>query len=284
VIPVFDKKISADGIAYLRCGSCTNPSLLLIHGVGLCAESWYPLIDPLAEHFDLIVIDLPGHGKSQPLKSNFESVNLNDYLEAIERFSCTIGLQDFLVCGHSLGALLATEIAAKHSNRVMGLAALNTVYQRSDRAAEAVKQRAVRLSHSDSVIGVDETIERWFTEAPKPEMLDYARLCEHWLRTNSLSGYAMAYKTFADQRGPSKESMQRIDCDSIFMTGALDSNSSPEMTALLKSTVRGSNAFVVEGAAHMMPLTHWRNVLVALIELKQRVVENQCVQDFSQAN
>jgi pimeloyl-ACP methyl ester carboxylesterase len=45
----------------------TGEPLVLIHGVGSRWQVWEPVIDTLAAHFDVIAIDLPGFGGSDPL-------------------------------------------------------------------------------------------------------------------------------------------------------------------------------------------------------------------------
>ena len=53
----------------MRCSSLTNapavgPGLVLIHGITERHESWRPLIDSFAEQYDVVAVDLRGHGDS----------------------------------------------------------------------------------------------------------------------------------------------------------------------------------------------------------------------------
>lgn len=253
--PSFDKQVSDCGISYYQHGN--GPCLLLIHGVGLKAESWYRYIKPLSDHYNLIIVDLPGHGDSLPLTDNYEEATLDSYTHAISHFLTNTIQQSFYVCGHSLGSLIAIELAAKQDNKALGVAALNAIHNRGDDAHHAVQARAKQLHESQIVIGVQQTIERWFGKNPTAELQTYASLCEHWLRNSNLNGYAMAYKIFADQRGPNTQTLKSIPCPSLYMTGDLDFNSSPKMTrALADLSSNKSKSVIVENAGHMMPLTH----------------------------
>lgn len=165
--------------------------------------------------------------------------------------------QSFYVCGHSLGSLIAVDLAVKQADKVLGVAALNSIYKRSDHAYQAVQARAKNLHASPVIIGVQQTIERWFGKNPTAQLQTYATQCEHWLRNNNIDGYATAYKTFADQRGPDADTLKSLRCPSLYMTGDLDFNSSPEMTrALADLSPDKSKSVIVENAGHMMPLTH----------------------------
>jgi len=265
VTPNFTKLISDSGIAYRKSGS--GPCLFLIHGVGLKAESWYQHLPLLSQHFTVIAIDLPGHGNSRPLTIDYQQAILDDYTQAVSKFAVSATQQPFYLCGHSLGALIAIEMAASFGDKVLGIAALNAIYQRSDVARNAVQLRARQLHESSTIIGVKQTIDRWFGESPKPDQKNYALLCEDWLNSCDLAGYAMAYKCFADQRGPSDSTLESIACPSLYMTGTLDLNSSALMTQQLARLNPQAQAIVIENAGHMMSLTHAPDVSHALLNL-----------------
>ena len=40
--------------------------LVLVHGVTHRRQTWYPVLDQLAEQREVILVDLPGHGQSDP--------------------------------------------------------------------------------------------------------------------------------------------------------------------------------------------------------------------------
>ena len=53
-----------------------GPDLLLIHGWGLNAGVWQPLISRLAEGCRLTLVDLPGHGASgyDPARATLDGI------------------------------------------------------------------------------------------------------------------------------------------------------------------------------------------------------------------
>jgi pimeloyl-ACP methyl ester carboxylesterase len=50
-------------LAFDRTGS--GEPLVLLHGQGFSRRSWDPVVAALAEHRDVIAVDLPGHGESR---------------------------------------------------------------------------------------------------------------------------------------------------------------------------------------------------------------------------
>lgn len=94
-------------LAYERFGS--GEPLVLIHGIGHRRQTWYPVVERLAAHFDVIIPDLPGHGSTRtPLDT---TVPAKDALRhAFEELYAELGIERPHVAGNSLGGLIALEL------------------------------------------------------------------------------------------------------------------------------------------------------------------------------
>jgi len=96
-------------LAHERFGS--GEPLVLVHGIGHRRQAWYPLVDRLAEHREVVLIDLPGHGESPALVPDGRPVR--DILrEILEDFFAEQGLDRPHIAGNSLGGRIALEAAA----------------------------------------------------------------------------------------------------------------------------------------------------------------------------
>ncbi len=60
-----------------------GPDLLLLHGTGASTHSWAPIVPYLAEHFRLVMVDLPAHGFTAPLPGG--SMKLERLVEALHQ-------------------------------------------------------------------------------------------------------------------------------------------------------------------------------------------------------
>jgi pimeloyl-ACP methyl ester carboxylesterase len=103
------RTIKIAGIALERHGR-GQPPLLLIHGLGGGRSHWRPLIDRLAASHDLLVVDLPGHGDSDP-PDHRASLSAAGYARRLARLLDELGLAAAHVAGHSLGGWTALELA-----------------------------------------------------------------------------------------------------------------------------------------------------------------------------
>lgn len=92
-----------------RLGDHGASKLLLLHGTGASTHSFRDLMPMLAKHFDVLAIDLPGHGFTTGAKGKVLSLPgmasaIGDLLEAID-------FAPEIVAGHSAGAAILIQMA-----------------------------------------------------------------------------------------------------------------------------------------------------------------------------
>ena len=98
-------------MAYLDSGS-SMPSLLFLHGTGCDASDWIPVTKRLARNQRWIALDFRGHGQSSVPTQPF---TLNSLAEDVEHFASHLNLHELVVVGHSLGGMVAMEVARRSS-------------------------------------------------------------------------------------------------------------------------------------------------------------------------
>lgn len=237
-------------LAAITCGH--GPSVVLIHGVGLRAEAWGAQTDALSEARRISAVDMPGHSESQPLAQDPTLAAFTDAIVA--------GFDEpSVVIGHSFGAMIALNLAARHPRLVKGVAALNAIYRRTAASQSAVMARANSLD-GETVADPTPTLNRWFGSDQSPERA----ACDTWLRTVDPIGYRDAYRVFAKEDGPADADLAALDCPALFLTGSREPNSTPEMSQQMAALVPNGSAKIVADAAHMLPMTHAVEVNAAL--------------------
>lgn len=98
----------------------TGLPLVLLHGWGFHAEIFSPLVPLLEKEFELILVDLPGFGKSR-LSSDQDY----DFLLLIARLSEIVPQAAYWL-GWSLGGLLTAGVALHYPGKVRGLIQMAT--------------------------------------------------------------------------------------------------------------------------------------------------------------
>lgn len=234
----------------------TDRVLVLLHGVGMNAAAWGPQIAALSEQYRVIALDMPGHGGSDLLAG---TPALPDYVAWAARVLRGLGLGMVNVAGHSMGALIATGLAATYPDLVIRVAILNGVHRRSPQASAAVLARAEALAQGANDIAAP--LARWFTE-------DEAQVRDQvagWLRGVNLKGYAAAYRAFATGDATYADAWPRILCPALILTGTHDANSTPAMARAMADAAPRGRAVILQDQRHMMNLTAAKAVSEALL-------------------
>jgi pimeloyl-ACP methyl ester carboxylesterase len=99
-------------------GNETGLTILLLHGVTRQIADLQPIIDRLPTQFGWLAVDFPGHGKSPPSKGDYK---VPDYSAHILRLIEQLPNRPLILFGHSLGAMVAAQVASLSPNRFAGV-------------------------------------------------------------------------------------------------------------------------------------------------------------------
>lgn len=101
----------------------SGPPVLLIQGVGVIGAGWSPQVEGLRDQFTLCAFDNRGIGRSAPLtRATTVEAMAGDALALLD----ALGWDRAHVVGHSMGGLIAEQLALDASTRVRSLALLCT--------------------------------------------------------------------------------------------------------------------------------------------------------------
>lgn len=119
---------SHDGIStwYERKG--TGRPLMLVAGLAADNAFWMPSVDALAARHDLVMPDNRGAGRTTPLDAPTSIRAMADDCIALADH---LGLAKFSLAGHSMGGMIAQDIAIRHPGRVDRLVLASTAARAS---------------------------------------------------------------------------------------------------------------------------------------------------------
>jgi pimeloyl-ACP methyl ester carboxylesterase len=110
-------ELGAGGFRYDEFGAKDAPAMVLVHGSHTDASAWAAVVPELSETRRVVALDQRGHGGSvRPGEYSFELLR-DDLLEFVDK----LGLERFLLCGHSMGGTVATIFAERYAERLTGL-------------------------------------------------------------------------------------------------------------------------------------------------------------------
>jgi|GEM_PF-3313395 len=141
-----------------HAGPPAAPALIALHGIPSSRRDLLVLAPHIGGDIDLIGIDMPGFGDSEP----GEAASLHDWAEIVEEVADDLGLARFSVLGHSLGGLAAMLVASRLPDRVHRLVLLDSaglrphalIRQNPPAAFAALMQRLDALETRDEVMEI----------------------------------------------------------------------------------------------------------------------------------
>ena len=237
-----------DGTYFQRYGNASNPSLVMIHGLGLSRTTWDHYIADLACDYDVITYDLFGHGKSaMPPRTpdltlfSEQVISLIDHLE----------IDQAVMIGFSLGGMINRRIALDVPQRVAGLVILNSPHERGDEEQKKVEARAVMTRDEGIQSTIETTLERWFTSdfiKTNPDAVDQVR---QGVLANNLDAYAACRFVLANGVVELIRPPVPIKTPTLVMTCENDSGSTPDMSHAIASEIKGANTIIIPKLQHM---------------------------------
>lgn len=107
-------------VAAYRHENAGKPKLMLVHGNASSSIFYVPLMQALADDFDIVVPDLRGFGQTEALPISGVT-GMKDWSEDLLALADTLGWDKFALMGWSLGGAVAEQFAIGHSDRLTGL-------------------------------------------------------------------------------------------------------------------------------------------------------------------
>ena len=149
-------------IAYRETG--TGQTLFFLHGMNGNSKSWENLFYSLSSSFRIIAWDAPSFGGSDVFGDNIE-----EYKNAAKALIETLKLKKIILIGHSMGGLIASQLAYDNDVSVSGLILSSTHLGFGCKKGEPLMERyANRLkTFSTKLSDIDYAMERAKRNTPE---------------------------------------------------------------------------------------------------------------------
>ncbi|MFW9961266.1 MAG: alpha/beta fold hydrolase [Candidatus Thorarchaeota archaeon] len=104
-----------------EAGNPKNRTIILVHGAGGSAATWFQQLKGLSKNHHIAALELNGHGKST---DRAEKDVTNSYLEDLEKVVSYY--ERPILGGHSMGGALTQLFALRHPERLSGIILIGT--------------------------------------------------------------------------------------------------------------------------------------------------------------
>ncbi len=209
--------------------------IVFIHGSGLNTNIWHKQRDYLSSFAEVILIDLPGHGKSPG--DGCDSVE--GYRDAIYNAIKDSKLEGCYMVGHSLGGAIAMSFAISYPEVLKGLVLIAT----------GAKLR-VLPQLLDGILKDKEKTLKDITNFAFSKKADNA-LLDYQLKESSKCPSWVIYKDFyACDNFNVMDSLDKISLPTLIICGKEDALTPPKYSEFIQKHIKNSILVLVEGAGH----------------------------------
>ncbi|MGY9050290.1 MAG: alpha/beta fold hydrolase, partial [Rhodobacterales bacterium] len=153
---------------------------------------WDDVITHLGSGFDTLTYDLRGHGLSG-VSQDYTVVDMaDDLIELLD----ALGLRDVILCGVSVGGMVAQSVAARRRDLLRSVILSNTAARIGSDARWNDRIAAVRTGGIESV--ADAILETWFAPKYREAKTDLLALHRSMLCRTTAEGYVATCTAIRD--------------------------------------------------------------------------------------
>ncbi|MGG1948115.1 alpha/beta fold hydrolase [Trinickia sp. NRRL B-1857] len=221
-------------------------ALVFLHYWGGSSRTWRLVIDALSGRSRTVAYDHRGWGRSQAPADGYTIGDLADDAQAV---IAGLGLQRYVIVGHSMGGKVAQCVAAR---RPQGLAGVVLVAPSPPLPMAVADEQRLAMAHAyDSRKSIEAVLDNVLTATPIPPAL------REQVIEDSLAGAPQAKAAWPQSamREDIAEAAAGIDVPVLVIAGERDLVDSPETlrTALLPY-ISHAEMDVLPGVGHLSPL------------------------------
>jgi len=226
-------------------GGNDKPAVLVLHGWGVGSEAWVEAAVMLAqEDYRVIVPDMPGFGKSAVPEKPW---TVDDYVEWVRDFADKLGLDDFVLAGHSFGGQVAAKFCAicpkKVNKLVLCAAAVIRKPRLGSRQILAKYLAKTKIIFQNIQFGIYPVLRKIVYHIAGTR--DYSQL------------QGVMAQTFLNVVGESViESARQIKTPTLIVWGDKDRETPIEDAHEINKAIAGSRLEIIPGAGHKLHRTH----------------------------
>ena len=216
--------------------------IVFIHGVGLNHKIWEPQINVFENTF--LAYDILGHGKT-PLSK--ENISFDDFSNQLTNLIDELNMKKIHLVGFSIGSLIARNFATKYDDRLESLTLLCSIFNRTEKQQQIVKDRFELAKKSKSLS--KQALKRWFTDEYLEKNPNTYNKISSILEENNMENFLKVYELFVSHKD--NEKFENIKTKTLVMTGEGDTGSTPEMSENLSKVINNSMVKIIPKGKHL---------------------------------
>ncbi len=232
-------------------------AILFCNSLGTDFRLWDRVEPEFADRFRTLCYDKRGHGLSAAPDAPYR---MQDHVDDARGLLDALGVGEFVVCGDSVGGLIAQGLAHGAGDRCRGLVLCDTAARIG--SADMWDQRVAAARAGGVEALADATMERWFSADWRSNRPTEVAGWRNMLVRTPLEGFVGTMLAIRDCDYSAATGDLRIPVMAV--VGEEDGSTPPEVVRGLAELVPGADFHVIPGAGHL-PCVDQPEALVRLM-------------------
>jgi pimeloyl-ACP methyl ester carboxylesterase len=258
-------------VAYAAAGS--GETVLLLHSSAGSSAQWRPLTELLQSRWRVLAPDLHGYGESDR-RPGPASPGLADGAALADAVLAGSAEPIHLV-GHSYGGAVALRFAAERPERLRSLTLIEPVaFHLLCGAPEGTAEHGLFREVAALAADVTQSAAEGDGRRGMARFIDYWNGAGTWMRMRPDAQSAMARQAprvaldfRAAMTDPTRlRALRGIAVPTLILRGSTSPRPTRRITALVAQVLPNARLQTIEGAGHMLPLTHHEAVNAAIAD------------------
>jgi 3-oxoadipate enol-lactonase len=225
-------------------GSAGKPILVFINSLGTDFRIWRDVIVRLAGDFAIVAYDKRGHGLSGIGEPPYE---METHVADLAGLLDFLSVKQAVVCGLSVGGLIAQGLFANRPDLVRALVLCDTAHKIG--TDEFWNGRIASVEKEGIASIADLVLERWFTPPFHRDRADELAGYRSMLVRQPTAGYAGTCAALRD--ADFTDVARRITVPALCVVGDQDGSTPPDLVLSLARLIPGARYEVIQGAGHI---------------------------------
>jgi len=224
-----------------------RPVLAFVNALGTDFRIWRDVVVRLVGRFSILLYDARGHGLSG---SGEGAVTIERHADDLAQLLDVIGKGSAIICGLSMGSLVAQQLAHTHPEKVKALILCGALARFGEPEDWDARIASVEANGIEAL--ADTLMEHWFTEGFRVDNpADVAGYRNMVIRQPG-AGYIASCAALRD--GDLTALSGEVSVPTLCIVGDKDGAVSPSAVANLARAIPGARFELIKNAAHMLPV------------------------------
>lgn len=221
-----------------------KPVIVFANSLGCDFRIWRDVIVRLAGDYAIVTYDKRGHGLSDIGETPY---SMDDHVSDLEALLDHLQVKQAIVCGLSVGGMIAQGLYARRKDLVRALILCDTAPKIGNEASWNARIETVK---EDGITALaDGILERWFTpdfrHDDNPEFAGYRNM----LTRTPVAGYAGTCAALRDCDYTNEAS--QIGVPTLCVVGNQDGSTPPELVLAMAKLIPAARYEVIADAGHI---------------------------------